>query len=70
MLAVRLPNQLESKLTHLAQETGRPKSYYVRQAIEEFLNDREDYLLAVARLEQENPRISLEEMEHRLGLDS
>ena len=69
MLAVRLPDQLEKRLSHLSKETHRPKSYYVKQAIEEFLVDKEDYLLAIARLEQNNPRITLEEMEKCLGLE-
>ena len=70
MLAVRLPENLEHKLDNLADQTGRSKSYYVRQAITEYLADHEDYLIAVSRLEQNNPRISLEEMERRLGLDN
>ena len=69
MLAVRLPIDLDEKLTNLSKETARPKSYYVRQAIKEFLIDHEDYLLAVARLEKNNPRISLEEMEKRFDLE-
>ena len=68
MLAVRLPNELEYRLTQLTQKTHRSKSYYVREALEEFFMDREDYLLAVARLEKNNPRLSIEEMENRLGL--
>ena len=67
MLAVRLPEKLEIRLTDLAVKTGRSKSYYVRHAVEEFLQDEEDYLLAVSRLEKNNPRISLEEMERRFG---
>jgi len=33
----------------------------------EFLEDREDYLLAVARLEKNLPGIPIEEVEQRLG---
>lgn len=69
MLAVRLPEQLESRLSKLSEETHRSKSYYVKQALEVFLADREDHLLAIARLEKKNPRISLEEMEKRLDLE-
>ena len=63
MLAVRLPEQLESRLTTLAKKTHRSKSYYVQRALEEFLADQEDHLLALARLEKNNPRLTLEEME-------
>lgn len=69
MLAVRLPEKLEHKLDNLAEQTGRSKSFYVRKAIEEFLEDHEDYLIALARLEKKNPRISLKELEKELGLD-
>ena len=69
MLAVRLPEQLESRLSQLSEETHRSKSYYVKQALENFLADCEDRLLAIARLEKKNPRITLEEMERRLDLE-
>ena len=67
MLAVRLPEQLERRLTTLAKSTHRSKSYYVQRALEEFLADQEDHLLALARLEKNNPRLTLEEMEKRLN---
>lgn len=69
MLAVRLPDQLENRLNHLAETTHRTKSYYVKQAIVHFLDDYEEHLQAVARLEKNNPRITLKEMEKRLDLE-
>ena len=69
MLTIRLNNDLENRLITLSQKTGRPKSYYVRQAIQAFLEEKEDYLLAISRLEKNNPRISLAELEKKLGLD-
>ena len=69
MLAVRLPEQLDHRLSTLAEQTHRSKSYYVKQALEAFLADREDHLLAIARLEKKNPRLTLEEMEKRLDLE-
>jgi RHH-type rel operon transcriptional repressor/antitoxin RelB len=70
-LAVRLPQELAAELEQLAQETGRSKSYYARQAIIEFLEDRADYLRAVAVLERERgqPNLTLEEVKRELGLD-
>lgn len=62
MIAVRLPKELETKLERVANETHRSKSYYIRKALEQFLEDREDYLLAAARLEEENPRIPYEKI--------
>lgn len=68
MLTVRLDSSVEDRLTQLAHETGRSKSYYVKQAIENFLEDREDYLLALAVLEKEEPRKTLTEVRKELGL--
>ena len=69
MIAVRLPKELETKLERVANETHRSKSYYIRKALEQFLEDREDYLLAVARLEEKNPRIPYEKIRKELGLE-
>ncbi len=69
MLAVRLDQVIEDKLARLAHETGRSKSYYVKQAIENFLEEREDYLLALAVIERDEPRKSLAEVRMDLGLE-
>ena len=68
MLAIRLPKDIEDRLEALARRTGRTKTYYARQAILEYLDDLEDYYLAVARLEENLPAIPLEELERQLGL--
>ena len=69
MLAVRLESSVEDRLNRLANETGRSKSYYVKQAIELFLEDREDYLLALSVLEKEEPRKSIADVRKELGLE-
>jgi RHH-type rel operon transcriptional repressor/antitoxin RelB len=70
-LAVRLPKKLADELDELAREAGRSKSYYARQAIIEFLEDRADYLHAIAVLERERgqPNLTLEQVERELGLN-
>lgn len=71
--AVRLPESLEKRLNALAHQTHRSKSYYLICALEQFLEDREDYLLAAAAWEEHKKsglkEISLEEIEkkYRLG---
>ena len=50
MLAVRLPEELEARLERLAATTGRPKSYYVREALVEYIGDLEDHYLAEQRV--------------------
>jgi RHH-type rel operon transcriptional repressor/antitoxin RelB len=69
MLTVRLSPKMEARLARLAKRTGRSKSHYAKQAIAEFLDDREDYLIAVSRLEDELPSIPLDKAVKRLGLD-
>ncbi len=51
MLALRLPEDVESRLEELARRTGRTKSYYAREAIVEHLADLEELYLAEAELE-------------------
>jgi RHH-type rel operon transcriptional repressor/antitoxin RelB len=68
-LAVRLPQELAAALERLAEETGRSKSYYARKALIEFLEDRADYLRAIAALERQEPRLTLEQAKKALGLD-
>ena len=46
MLAIRLPSEIEARLAHLAQETGRTKTFYAREAILTHLEELEDYYLA------------------------
>ena len=51
-LNIRIPDNLADRLDDLASETGRTKSYYVRQALEEKLEELEDYYLALQSLEK------------------
>jgi RHH-type rel operon transcriptional repressor/antitoxin RelB len=50
MLAIRLPAEIEKRLDALAKETGRTKTFYVREAILEHLDDLEDIYIAEQRL--------------------
>lgn len=51
MLAIRLPEEIESRLDALAKATGRTKTFYAREAIMEYIDDLEDIYLAEKRLE-------------------
>ena len=68
MLGIRLEPTLERRLERLAKKTGRSKSHYAREAIRQYLEDREDYLLGLSVLERNEPTISLKNLERRLGL--
>ena len=73
MLAIRLPQSIEKRLEKLARRTGRTKTYYVRQAILEHLEDLEDLYLAERALERirsgEEQTIPLEDVMRRHGLE-
>lgn len=69
MLGVRLDNKTEQRLARLAAETGRSKSHYARLAIQQFLEDRDDYLRGIAALERRDGRVSLDQIEAELGLE-
>jgi len=49
---VRLTPETEARLDYLARATGRSKAFYLRQIVEDNLDDLEDIYLAEARLEQ------------------
>lgn len=53
-VSIRLPEELLARLNHLAETTHRPKSYYIIEAINQHLEDIEDYYLAVERLADRN----------------
>ncbi|WP_043532347.1 type II toxin-antitoxin system RelB family antitoxin [Litchfieldella xinjiangensis] len=51
-ISLRLDHDLETRLNHLAQATGRTKTFYLRKLIEDHLDDLEDAYLAERALEQ------------------
>ena len=72
MLALRLPEDIETRLDKLAKATGRTKSFYAREAILEHLADLEDLYLAEKRLAKvrngKSKTYSLNSVEQELGL--
>jgi RHH-type rel operon transcriptional repressor/antitoxin RelB len=68
MLAIRLPNDIETRLGFLAEKTGRTKTYYARKAILDFLEEMEDTYLALNRLEQPTKIWTQEEIESEYDL--
>ena len=73
MLAIRLPADIEARLNALAKATGRTKTFYVREAILEHLDDLEDVYLAEKRLEDirrgREKTIPLNEVMKRYDMD-
>ena len=49
---IRLPRETEERLNSLAKRTRRTKAYYLRELIEQGLEDAEDYYLAAEVVER------------------
>jgi RHH-type rel operon transcriptional repressor/antitoxin RelB len=50
--SIRLDPDTEKRLDFLATHTGRTKAYYLRELVEQGLEDLEDYYLAAEELER------------------
>ncbi len=70
--SIRLAQDIEQRLDFLAAQTGRSKAYYLRELIENGLEDLEDYYLAAAAVERvrqgEERVFTLDDVERDLGL--
>lgn len=73
MIGIRIPKSVGDRLDNLAKRTGRTKTWYIREAIMEHLDDLEDIYLAEQVLERvrrgEEPVTGIDEVERRLGLE-
>lgn len=72
--AVRLPDETYERLQNLAARTGRTATYYIREAVEEKLQDLEDLYLADEVMRQRargegGKDLTLDELSKALGLD-
>ena len=71
--SIQLTPDMEQRLDFLASQTGRSKTYYLRELVERGLEDLEDYYLAaevVERLRKGTERVySNAEVRESLGLD-
>ena len=69
MLSVRLNSDLEEKLEQLSIKTNRSKSFYVKQALENYLNDMDDYFEVKSRdSNSENYMLNIIDLEDRLDV--
>lgn len=71
-VSLRLPADLNQRLSHLAEQTGRSKTFYMLEAIRQHLDDLEDLYLAEQGLSDvragKAQTHSLEDVERSLGL--
>ena len=70
--SIRLDDELDARLERLARLTGRSKSFYVKHAIQDQLEDLEDLYLArqvAERVADGRERlIPLDDLERELGV--
>lgn len=73
MLSVRISKETENRLLALSAKTHRPKSYYVKEALDKYLEDEEDYLTLVSSYEKHlrkgGKTYSLQEIKAEFDLD-
>ena len=70
-ISIRIPDDLAHSLESLADTIDRPKTYVIRKAIEEYLRDYADYLIALERLkDKEDGIVSDGEMMELLGIQN
>ena len=69
-LSIRLPEELEARLEKLANTTGRTKTYFIREAVGEYLADLEDHYLVQKRMKDHDPddNASLDSLIKRHGV--
>ena len=56
-ISIRLPDDVAKQLEELAKSLDRPKTYIVTKALREYLEEYEDYLIALHRLNDKNDRV-------------
>lgn len=68
-ISVRIPDKLASKLSEIAKETERSKSFHIQKALEAYLAELADLQVALDRLhDTSDPVISIKDMRNELEL--
>jgi predicted DNA-binding protein len=68
--SVRIPEDLAARLEELARATKRTKSSFIIEALERFLEEREDLEIALSRLRDPGAEwVDHEDVRHELGVD-
>jgi predicted DNA-binding protein len=70
-LSFQAPEEISRQLAAFAKELDRSKGYLIRQALESYLEDLEDYIEAKRYKASYDPRenISFEEVKRKLDLE-
>jgi len=68
-ISIRLPDVIAKKLSRVAEETDRSRSFVITKAVETYLDDTADFQVAIDRLrDTSDPLISSRDMRKSLGL--
>jgi len=68
-ISIRLPDVIAKKLSRVAKETERSRSFVITKAVETYLDDTADFQVAIDRLrDTSDPLISSSDMRKSLGL--
>ena len=69
MISVRLPKDMENRINNLAKSTQRPKSFFIKEALANYLEDMEDYYDVLKRKNSKTREIiSLEELKSAIDI--
>ncbi|WOE69011.1 ribbon-helix-helix domain-containing protein [Hydrogenimonas thermophila] len=69
MISVRLNQELEKELEEIAKITNRPKSFFIKEALKEYLEDVKDILDAKERIsDPKREMITLDELKRELDV--
>ena len=68
-ISIRIPDELASKLSEIAKETERPKSFHIQKALEAYLAELADLQVALDRLhDASDPIVTTDDMRKELEL--
>jgi len=69
IITVRLPEEISDRLDDLSLEIRRKKSFIIKSALEQYLNEYADYQIALDRLKDKQDKIiTSEDLRKELGV--
>ena len=69
IITVRLPEEISDRLDDLSLEIRRKRSFIIKSALEQYLNEYADYQIALDRLKDKQDKIiTSENLRKELGI--
>ncbi len=69
IITFRVTEEISEKLDNLSKELKREKSFIIKSALEQYLNEYSDYLIALDRLKNKDDKIiTSEDLRKELGI--